>query len=275
MKKTKNKWIEEELTVAEFAERFLGESNFSTPNEIDLSEHQIKILGKDLKTNKDVYKPIKKFIVKGSVNEYFTDGKLKGTNKHRVIEDGKEIHLEDHLDFHKESGEMKVVDFEIEGTHNYYANGRLNHNTVPGGKAMAYAASIRLRLSNMGKLKGAGGRVIGNACKVVVTKNRMGPPHRAGLFEIHYDSGIQNLKSWLDFLKDNGFARKDGDKYNIKLPSGTSKLTVQEFLEKINTDQIFKDEVYNVIAEDYIMKYRDPNSQIIEDLSVDEAIDEG
>jgi len=141
---------------------------------------------------------------------------------------------------------------------------------------MAYAASIRLRLSNMGKLKGAGGRVIGNSCKVVVTKNRMGPPHRAGLFEIHYDSGIQNLKSWLDFLKDNGFARKDGDKYNIKLTSGTVKVTVSEFLEKINTDQAFKDEVYDVIATDYIMKYRNPDSKIIEDLQVDETVeDEG
>jgi hypothetical protein len=276
MKNTKNKWIEEELTIAEFAERFLGESDFSTPNEIDTSELKIKILGKDLKTNKDVYKSIKKFIVKGSVNEYFTDGKLKGTNKHRIIEDGKEIHLEDHKDFHKETGEMKVVDFEIERTHNYYANGRLNHNTVPGGKAMAFAASVRLRLSNMGKLKGAGQKVIGNKCKVVVTKNRMGPPHRAGLFEIHYDSGIQDLTSWLDFLKDNGFARKDGDKYVIKLPSGTVKLSTREFLEKIHAEQTFKDEIYDVIATDYIMKYRPANSDIIENLSVDENVeDEG
>lgn len=159
---------------------------------------------------------------------------------------------------------------------NLNAVGHQDKWIVPGGKAMAYAASVRLRLSNMGKLKGAGQRIIGNKCKAVVTKNRMGPPHRSALFEIHYDSGIQDLTSWFDFLKDNGFARKDGDKYSIKLPSGTVKLDTKEFVEKINTDQPFKDEIYDVIATDYIMKYRPANSQIVENLSVDETVeDEG
>jgi len=159
---------------------------------------------------------------------------------------------------------------------NLNAVGHQDKWIVPGGKAMAYAASVRLRLSNMGKLKGAGQKIIGNKCKAVVTKNRMGPPHRSALFEIHYDSGIQDLTSWFDFLKDNGFARKDGDKYSIKLPSGTVKLDTKEFVEKINTDQSFKDEIYDVIATDYIMKYRPANSQIVENLSVDETVeDEG
>lgn len=159
---------------------------------------------------------------------------------------------------------------------NLAAVGHQDKWIVPGGKAMAYAASIRLRLSNMGKLKGAGQKIIGNKSKVVVTKNRMGPPHRAALFEIHYDSGIQDLTSWLDFLKDNGFARKDGDKYSFKLPSGNVKLSTKEFLEKIQSEQAFKDEVYDVIATDYIMKYRPANSAIVENLEVDEAVeDEG
>lgn len=159
---------------------------------------------------------------------------------------------------------------------NLAAVGHQDKWIVPGGKAMAYAASIRLRLSNMGKLKGAGQKIIGNKSKVVVTKNRMGPPHRAALFEIHYDSGIQDLTSWLDFLKDNGFARKDGDKYSFKLPSGSLKLSTKEFLEKIQAEQTFKDEVYDVIATDYIMKYRPANSAIVENLEVDEAVeDEG
>ena len=274
MKTIKNKWIEEEITIAEFVERFFGVSDFSTPKEVDISDHQIRILGRDLKKNKDVYKSIKKFIVKPSVNEYFTDGKLKGTNKHRIIENKKEVHLEDHPEFHKEVGEMKVVDFEIDDTHNYYANGRLNHNTVPGGKAMAYTASVRIRLNNVGQLK-KGNRIIGNKCKAVVTKNRMGPPKRNALFEIHYDSGVQNLSSWLDFLKDNNFAKKDGDKYKIKLATDTATFSVPEFVGKINSDQAFKDEVYDIIASEYIMKYRNPDDKIVEDLEVEDVEDEG
>lgn len=157
---------------------------------------------------------------------------------------------------------------------NLSAVGHADKWIVPGGKAMAFASSVRLRLSNMGKLKGAGQKIIGNNCKVVVTKNRMGPPFRSALFEIHYDSGIQNLKSLLDFLKENGFAKKVDDKYNIKLPSGLIRLTINEFVEKINTDPSFKEEIYNIISTEYIMKYRNPDSQIIEDIQVDENSDE-
>jgi recombination protein RecA len=144
---------------------------------------------------------------------------------------------------------------------------------VPGGKAMGFAASVRVRLGNTGALK-KGNKIIGNNCKAVVTKNRIGPPKRSALFEIHFDSGIQDLKSWLDFLKENGFAKKVDDKYNIKLSLDTVKLTVPEFVEKINTDQKFKDEVYDVIASEYVMKYRDPNSVISEDIEVDENAEE-
>jgi hypothetical protein len=70
--------------------------------------------------------------------------------------------------------------------------------------------------------------------------------------------------------------KKDGEKYSIKLPSGTVKLSTGELLEKIQTDQAFKDEIYDVIASDYIMKYRPANSQIIENLEIDGTVeDEG
>ena len=144
---------------------------------------------------------------------------------------------------------------------------------VPGGKAMGFAASIRVRLANTGNLKKSTG-IIGNGCKAIVTKNRLGPPKRQAQFEIHFDSGIQNLKSWLDWLKEKGFATYGGQKYTIKLPSGNQTLSVPDFVEKINKEEAFKDEVYNMIADDYIMKYRDPNSAIVEDIEVDDSPDE-
>ena len=144
---------------------------------------------------------------------------------------------------------------------------------VPGGKAMAYTASVRIRLTNMGQLK-SGSKVIGNACKAVVTKNRMGPPRRSALFEIYFDSGIQDLKSWFEYLKANGFAKKDDDKYKIKLPTGDVSVSVPEFVEKVNTDPTFKEAVYDIIAEQYIMKYKTANSQIQEDVEVEKAEDD-
>jgi recombination protein RecA len=144
---------------------------------------------------------------------------------------------------------------------------------VPGGKAMGFAASVRVRLASTGALK-KNGDIIGNSCKAVVTKNRMGPPKRLAEFEIHFDSGVQDLKSWLDFMKSHGFADAAGGKYKLKLPSGVVALSVPEFVEKVNTDAAFKDEVYNVIADQYIMAYRDPNSAIVDDIVVDDSPDE-
>lgn len=144
---------------------------------------------------------------------------------------------------------------------------------VPGGKSMGFAASVRVRLSSTGNIKKSE-KVIGNECKAIVTKNRMGPPKRLAEFEIHFDSGIQNLKSWLDFLVTAGFATKGGQKYTIKLPSGNVTVTSAEFVEKVNSDASFKNEVYDVIASEYIMKYRDPDSAIIEDIEVDDNAEE-
>lgn len=145
---------------------------------------------------------------------------------------------------------------------------------VPGGKAMGFAASVRVRLNNTSGLKKSD-KIIGNACKAVVTKNRMGPPKRMAEFEIHFDSGIQNLKSWLDFLKKSGYATAGGGKYKIDLPNEDQiSLSVADFVEKVNSDSVFKDKVYNIIADNYIMTYRDPNSAIIDDIQVDENAEE-
>lgn len=271
MSKLKSRWVEEEVTIADFCERLVGINDFTTPEEYDVSGYEISILGYDKRNKKDVYKKIKKFIVKPVTNEYYTDGKLKGTSHHRIIEDGKEILLKDHPNFKIVKDKMPVVDFEIQSTHNYYANGRLNHNTVPGGKAMGYAASVRVRLSSTGQIK-KGDTIIGNECKAVVVKNRMGPPKKVAEFEIHFDSGIQDLKSWIDFMKENELITGTSAGWTFKVPSGTIKLSTKEFVEKINSDAAFKDEVYTLLCDHQIMKYRDPNSKIDEEVTVDENV---
>ena len=145
---------------------------------------------------------------------------------------------------------------------------------VPGGKAMGFAASVRVRLNTTGQLKNSHKDTIGSSCKAVVTKNRMGPPKRMAEFDIHFDSGIQDLQSWLDFLKKNELISGTAAKYTFKLNAGEIKLSTNEFVEKVNADPVFKEEVYNLIADKYVMTYRDPNSKIVEDLIVDDTSEE-
>lgn len=267
---TQNNYVEEELVIAEFAERFLGINNFSTSEieEIDMSDMDIEIYGKDLKTNLDCYNKINKFVIKVPVESHYTDGLLKGTDLHRVIENGIDIHLKDHPDFNFVNEPIKVVDFDIENTHNYYANGRLNHNTVSGGKALAYHCSVRVRLNNTGKLK-KGTEIIGNVCKAKVDKNRVGPPNRIANFDIYYDSGIADYGSWIKVLKDTGLVKQGGAYYTYTKTDGTEwKFQSKDFINTLSSDAELKEEIYLRICDAVIMKYKDPNSKIVEDVQV-------
>ena len=140
---------------------------------------------------------------------------------------------------------------------------------VSGGKALAYHCSVRVRLNNTGKLK-KGEEIIGNECKAVVVKNRMGPPQRQASFDIYFDSGIADYGSWIKILKENSIVKQGGAYYSYKKDNGEDwKFQSKDFVSTMQTDDNLKEELYLKICDAVIMKYKDPNSQIVEDAVVD------
>jgi len=146
---------------------------------------------------------------------------------------------------------------------------------VPGGKALPFACSVRIRLANLGKLKVKRhglDEVIGMKCTSQVIKNRCGPGYRTAQFEIHYDSGIQDLSSWLTYMKLHGLITGDKSGYKFIRPSGEKiEFDTPKFVELVNTDEVLKEEVYQALCSEYIMQYRDPNSKIIEDVETEDG----
>lgn len=139
---------------------------------------------------------------------------------------------------------------------------------VSGGKALAYHCSVRVRLNNAGKLK-KGDEVIGNECKAVVVKNRMGPPQRIANFDIYFDSGIADYSSWIKVLKDNNILKQGGAYYTYVKTDGTEwKFQSKDFISTLQNDGVLKEEIYLRICDALIMKYKDPNSKIVEDVEV-------
>lgn len=142
---------------------------------------------------------------------------------------------------------------------------------TPGGKAMSYACSVRLRMVTTGKVK-KGDEVIGVESQAQVIKNRCGPNFRSAQFQIHYDSGIQDLASWLGYMKEHGMITGTAAKYTYKRPNGEElTFNTAKFVELMNTDESLKEEVYQCICNKYIMQYRKPNSAIVEDSQVQEG----
>jgi hypothetical protein len=264
-----DKTIIEEITLAEFSERFLHNNDFKTPAVYDLRDFEIEV--ETIKGESRCFVPIKSFIVKPSVSEYYSDGNLNGTNKHRVIENEKEVHLEDHNEFKKINMPMDVVDIEVDGE-TYLANGRLNHNTTSGGKALAFHSSVRLRLSSIGKLKKTiNGKpvVIGVKTKAVVIKNRMGPPHRYSEFDIYFDRGIDDYSNWIQVLKDNKIITGAKTPYKFEREDGSVANIDKDIELVLSTDVALKSELRDKICDALIFKYRDPNAPIDDSIEHD------
>jgi recombination protein RecA len=146
--------------------------------------------------------------------------------------------------------------------------------TVSGGKGLPYHCSVRVRLNNAGKLK-VGDTVVGNECKAVVVKNRMGPPQRQAYFNIYYDSGIADYASWLTVLKDHNYVKPAGSA-GVKYVTESGEEIVfktEGFINILNERPELKTEMYTRICNAIIMQYKDPNSAISETVvSTDEDV---
>lgn len=79
--------------------------------------------------------------------------------------------------------------------------------TTPGGKAIPYHASIRIRLSSSTKNKD-GDQIISISTNAKTIKTRFGPPFRKCSFDIYFDRGIEDVDSWLDALHEVGEVSK-------------------------------------------------------------------
>lgn len=134
----------------------------------------------------------------------------------------------------------------------------------PGGLALPFHSSVRLRMSSRGKIKDTvSGDVIGVGTKVKVYKNRIGPPHREAEFNILFDRGIDDVQSIYDFLQECDAIKKkagtggsvfNGEKYGVGL--------VKEF-PTADWKQVFQDhreQVFSVLDKLLIVEYKDTSN---------------
>jgi recombination protein RecA len=172
--------------------------------------------------------------------------------------------------------------------------------TTSGGKAIAFHASLRLRLQQLNQIKNADKQTVGIRTKCKVVKNRMGPPMRSVEFDIYFDRGIDNYSNWLENLIEWDIVtnakkvkiagekktkmqmefEKEQDKKAKSLQfimpvEGKEPETVvfeKKDLPKLLKDRPeCKDYLYNKLVENFVMKYKAPNSEIAEDVEYVEA----
>ena len=137
--------------------------------------------------------------------------------------------------------------------------------TTSGGKALQFHSSVRLRLKKTGQIKigsGTTASVIGISTKAQVTKNRCGPPLRHADFDIYFDSGIDDVGSWLKVMKDYKIVKSGGAWYTLKYDGEDIKFQAKEFEEILSRDGM-KDYLYELICEKLVMKYKEKPDYVI------------
>ncbi|CAN5120011.1 intein-containing recombinase RecA [soil metagenome] len=109
-------------------------------------------------------------------------------------------------------------DIEVEGTHNYFADGVMVHNspeTTPGGRALKFYSSVRLDIRRIEAIKD-GVEVVGNRTRVKVVKNKVSSPFKLAEFDIMYGKGISREGSLLDVGVDLDIVKKSGAWYTYE-----------------------------------------------------------
>jgi len=127
--------------------------------------------------------------------------------------------------------------------------------TTSGGKALPFHASTRIRLKNKGRITDTKKNVLGMTIQAQVVKNRLGPPLRHAEFPLYFESGIDDVGSWLEVMKKHKLVKSAGAWYTYTDVAGEEyKFQSKDFL-KILEENSLKDEVYDRICEKVILKY--------------------
>jgi recombination protein RecA len=142
---------------------------------------------------------------------------------------------------------------------------------TPGGKAIPYHASCRIRLNRSTELKNDKAKdeaerkqVYGVHTRAKIIKNRLGPPLRTCEFDILFSDGISDADSVRDYLHDRGeIEKRMGWMYmkDVPLNGEDGRVVVPEFkfradeFEGLLEDLEFKGHVLELLDRHLVVRY--------------------
>lgn len=87
--------------------------------------------------------------------------------------------------------------------------------TTPGGMALKFYSSVRIRLTRIAQIKRKD-EIIGSRVKAKVVKNKIAAPFRTVEFDIYYNEGISKLADIINIGLKNNIIKRHGSWYEFK-----------------------------------------------------------
>jgi len=135
--------------------------------------------------------------------------------------------------------------------------------TTPGGKAIPFHSSIRIKLGAGQQIKD-GDDVIGIQVSAKTIKNKVAPPFRTANFQIHFGKGIVEHEEVFDLLRKFGESRIGdvivavsgaGQWKKLEVTRcGTGEIFIEKKFRKKEFDLVMEDEQYSVYINGLIKK---------------------
>jgi recombination protein RecA len=139
----------------------------------------------------------------------------------------------------------------------------------PGGNAIPYCASLRIRITSTGKLKDKNDVIVGVKTEATVKKTRFGPPFQKIGFPIYFTHGIDDAESIIDSLeKKSGVdVINGGPKGKLIAFKGEGKdsaIKKMDFKMQFVRDAVFRERVLDALDKVAKRDMDDPRFQELE-----------
>lgn len=131
-----------------------------------------------------------------------------------------------------------------------------DNTTTPGGRALKFFSSMRLRVIRVGTEKDEDGVKIQNRIKLSFVKNKVGKPFGESELTLNFDKGLDKVREVIDFAINYNIIEKQGSRkyiYNEQQIASSSK----ELYDKVSNDVGFqnelKDKIYIIMKDKIVL----------------------
>lgn len=128
--------------------------------------------------------------------------------------------------------------------------------TTPGGRALKFFASMRLRVIRLGSEKDEDGVKIENRIKINFVKNKVGKPFGESELTLNFDKGLDKIREIMDFAINYNIIKKINPRkyeYNNEVIA----TSIKELKNKISGDtdlqKVLKDSIYNIMKDKIVL----------------------